>query len=259
MFASFQAGGPGNESPRAIRNRIVRRLPRLRRIVDDTLQVLVDPDAHGVRFEMLSGAATYVSLLWELIDEFTATYVEVLPRVSVARCPFTGEIARLAIDTYGIDGPWWNAATPLRAADARPSTLVCVAGALRLNGAAEVTAHAVEPGPGVPWVSPRLLALDGVQAVVQSIEVGPHLGWTIAYFSEVPGVPPLPEWGMGTPAGESRDTDLAPWIERGRLAWIAPGDETLTLRRDLEGCPYVGLPGERGLQRIEGGAVRVLD
>ena len=41
------------------------------------------------------------------------------------------------------------------------------------------------------------------------------------------------------------DYDLELYIRTGRLLWIAPGDETLTLRSTVEGCPFLGLPGMR--------------
>jgi hypothetical protein len=49
------------------------------------------------------------------------------------------------------------------------------------------------------------------------------------------------------------DVDLARWIESGDLAWIAPGDTSLTLRRATSGCPYLGLEGSLDWVVIENG------
>ena len=62
-------------------------------------------------------------------------------------------------------------------------------------------------------------------------------------------------WGL---SNDLWDFDLQPWIAQGKLSWIAPGDETLTLRTG-EPCPYVGLPGVRAPQSIERGVLSHID
>ena len=129
------------------------------------------------------------------------------------------------------------------------------------------------PGPGVPYVLPRLLADDGVRAVVSTVRVGAHTGYVIAYFAKTApsGVRSANDWGapdhrlrradgsvgwdatFDDPA--SFDFALEPWVERGRVHWIAPGDPDLTLRSGLVGCPYLSLPGTRSWQRIQEGEV----
>ncbi len=51
------------------------------------------------------------------------------------------------------------------------------------------------------------------------------------------------------------DFEIAPWIAAGKLLWIKPEDETLTLHNTLDDCPYLDLPGERHIQRIQDGEV----
>ena len=46
------------------------------------------------------------------------------------------------------------------------------------------------------------------------------------------------------------DPALARWMDAGKLSWIAPGDQTLTLRRDVDGCPFLGWRGTTGFQRL---------
>ncbi len=238
--------------------------------VTDALAAVRAPSEIGVPAtpEQRTALEAYARVVRDALDEATDAYFAALPRVPVARCPFTGAVAAIAIDTYGIDGPWWNYQAALRPVEARPATLLAFTGALALREPVETTVHLVKPGPGAPYVLPRLLALDGVQAVVRAVAVGRHLGWTITYFAErrPPETQGANDWGMDcyrvgggwdtVPEDfDARDFDLAPWIERGRLAWIAPGDESATLRREVAGCPYVGLAGERNIQRVQDGKV----
>ena len=240
------------DTPRAARDRAVRLHAGLREQLDD----LVHSEDDGDELELLAA-----------LEAATDAYLDALPRIDLARCPFTGVTATLAVDTFGLDGPWWHYLAALRPVEARPATLVAFTGALRLTEPVEHTRALVKPGPGVPYVLPRLLADGTVRAVIRAVAVGAHLGWVVTYFAERPtDAPRANDWGADHyPLGEgwdsviedgdAHDFDLAPWIERGRLAWIAPGDATLTPRTTLDGCPYVGLAGERGLQRIDGADV----
>ncbi|MFA7250051.1 MAG: hypothetical protein WC273_10520 [Dehalococcoidia bacterium] len=241
------------DSPRAARDRAA----RLRAGLRDMLEELVESDDDGDEMEIL-----------EALDDATEAYLAALPRVDLARCPFTGVTATLAIDTYGLDGPWWNALAVLRPVEARPVTVIAVTGALHLNQPVERTRHLAKPGPGAPYILPRLLAVEGVRAVIRAVRIGAHLGWTITYFAEryPPGAQRANDWGADHyPLGDgwdavvedtdAHDFDLAPWIDRGLLSWIAPGDATLTAHGTVEGCPFVGLPGVRTLQRVEGADV----
>lgn len=242
------------ESARAPRDRAVRLRAGLRDMLDELIE---SDDPGGDEMELL-----------EALDDVTGAYFAALPRIDLARCPFTGTTATLAIDTYGLDGPWWNALAALRPVEARPPTLVAFTGALHLGDSVERTRHLAKPGPGVPYVLPRLMAVEGVRAVIRAVAVGGHLGWAVTYFAEryPAGAQRANDWGADHyPIGDGWDSvvedtdphdfDLAPWIERGRLAWIAPGDATLTPRTTVEGCPYLDLPGARALQRIEGADV----
>ncbi len=103
-------------------------------------------------------------------------------------------------------------------------------------------------------------------------EVGPHTGWAVSYFpTAAPG--PLPNlWGSGqhpVPDGaggftdivsaadrpDDRDFDLGPWLDAGRLLWVAPGDPDVRLRTGRDGCPYLDLAGRREDAVIRDGVV----
>jgi hypothetical protein len=218
--------------------------------------------------DQVAALRAYDTIVRDALDEATEAYLLALPRVPVARCPFTDEIAAIAIDTYGLDGPWWDYQAALRPVEARPATMIAFTGALHLDLPVEETVHLVKPGPGAPYVLPRLLGVPGVQAVIRGTAVGRHRGWTVCYFAasrpaETQGAN---DWGADhyrvgggwdtVPEDfDPRDFDLTPWIEQGRLAWIAPGDESATLRREVEGCPYLGVAGTHEVQRVQDGVV----
>ncbi len=143
---------------------------------------------------------------------------------------------------------------------------------MKLDAVVENTDYIVRPGPGVPFVVPWMLEHEQIAAVVSELPVGRHIGYVIAYFSTDPEpllrrfntwgrsnyaypVGPYRAWHVA-PEGETWvDFDLAPWIERGKLSWIRPGDSKLQLRTELQGCPFVGLDGPRSFASIRYGQV----
>lgn len=207
------------------------------------------------------------------LTRICSEYEAGLPRVDFARCPFTGFVQKHTLDVYGLDGLWWNARAPARPLRERIPTCQAVTGAVRIEPPVEWFPFLAKPGPGAPFVIPRLLGHPQVQAVIQQLPCGRHQAWCVAYFApdEVDGVDWPNDWGRnerwaegGSGYGgwteapdfeEEWDFDLAPWLESGKLLWIAPGDRSLQLRRGTAGCPYLGLPGERGMQYVEEGRV----
>ena len=199
----------------------------------------------------------------ELLEKAEHLYEERLPRPPLSRCPFTGRTLAPAIDTLGLDGPWWDYEQPVRPMENRPETLFAFSGAVAITGDPVETPFSVKPGPGVPWVAPRLLALPTVRAVVSKIQVGSYAAYPTVYYAvdPPPEVPRINEWGTdryvaARPDGSGfsgssfdvsadYDFDLAPWIRRGKLLWIAPGDMAMHLNSTLSGCPYLELPGNR--------------
>lgn len=208
-----------------------------------------------------------------LFREAFFAYAYRVPRLPLSRCPFTGEAVVHSIDHYGLDGPWWDYHAAPRMAEALPPTYYALCGALRLGGPCEAAEALVKPGPEVPFVVPRMLDLPGVRAVVSHVRVGAHDAWPIFYFAD-----PLPWgerrfntwgrnlyffrdeqgevcWDQNLEDFEEMDFDLAPWMERGKLSWIAPGDADLRLQDTPDGCPYLGLDGRRGFLRMQYGQV----
>lgn len=200
-------------------------------------------------------------------------YENWLPVVPLSRCPFTGETVDYCIDLFGLDGLWWNYDAPVRRTEELPPTYFALDGAVTLKGRIDNAPFLCKPGAGVPGVLPRLLDQEETRAVISSFPIGTHQGYAVFYFADA-----APEdmtrvntwgtriytfvdqenmvrWGEFDLHINDYDFELGPWIEAGKLHWIKPGDESLTLMSSVEDCPYIGLKGERQLQRIERGEV----
>lgn len=191
-------------------------------------------------------------------------YADRLPRIAMSRCPFTGRVLQRAFDPFGMDGPWWHKERTFTPDEpGAPPTFKVLLGAVSFGDREpEEATEDVLPGPDLPFVVPRLLQLPGMVAVVSRItmETGDQ-AYPIAYFSQEEIDPSQLHqfWGrselwLNTVGGgdgwvvknDPWDFELAPWIERGKLRWIVPGDGELeVLGGDPASCPYVGLSGDR--------------
>jgi hypothetical protein len=205
------------------------------------------------------------------LSELWDAYAAAVPRVPVARCPFTGAIVHHSCDDAGLDGLWWQYESPARPDESLPPTFWALTGAVAIAAPPEAFSFLCKPGPGVPYVLPQLLSARPVKAVVHSFPVGRHTAYAVTYFVELPGLSlPRPNtWGTDHSnwigAGRRRwgqaeedevwDFDLEPWLEDGKLLWIAPGDASLSLQSGRDGCPYVGLSGEQRQQYVQFGEI----
>lgn len=221
-----------------------------------------DPDA----------AALGEQLFWTG-ERLRHEYLELLPEIRLSRCPHSGAELVVLMDTYDLDGLWWRYHGPLRITGERPPTLIALTGAVALGGTPPRAPFLVKPGPGAPYVIPRLLRFPGVIAVLSQVAVGSHTGYAISYFAASPdgelaranewgsngftrvGADGRLEWGAVPEDPSELDFDLGPWLEQGKLRWIAPGDRDLRLQIGQAGCPYLGLAGRRDYVRIEDGRV----
>jgi hypothetical protein len=216
--------------------------------------------------------------LLDRVTEIDHLYRDLLPEVTVARCPDSGTPVRWPIDTAGLDGRFWDYETPVRRLPRDlPVRWLTMTGAVRLSTPVEFTPYLAVPGPGAPFVVPRILRSPGVRAVIAQVPVGTHTGWAISYFGPRPkGIRLVNLWGTNTyPVydengkwlGWGRDFNvvseydfaLADWLRSGQLLWIAPGDESGTLREGVDGCPYLDLPGNRRIAIVEEGEIRYFD
>lgn len=210
----------------------------------------------------------------ERLRQLTNWYRANVPTLELSRCPFTGAVWRHSIDSHGLDGLWWDYDKPARPLD-EPlgGKHLCFTGAMRLAEPVENTPFESRPGPEIPFVVPRLLDAPFTKAVLSQVPVGRHTGYLVVYYSTQipPDVLRTADWGTEyanwpNAAGEweasdfydsedTQDSNLVPWLQSGRLLWIAPGDDELRLREGVEGCPYVGLSGRVIPCRIKRGRV----
>jgi hypothetical protein len=227
------------------------------------LDRMIDADLSG---KIDKEATEEVSRLWD-------QYLEGTPVVEISRNPYTGAVFSFPIDTMGLDGLWWDYDGPARRVSRLPSGVHAFTGAVSLREPVENVPFLCRPGPGRPFVIPRILERDGVTAVVSRAPIGRHDAWAIVYFREdcEAPVPRFNTWGMNHAAFTSRsggygwyecetrpedfDYDLSPWLNSGKLLWIEDGDEGLFPRKGVEGCPFIALKGEKLLQLTEGGKV----
>lgn len=198
-------------------------------------------------------------------------YMVMLPTVRVSTCPFTGVAVQIPLDTADLDGPFWDARDPARPPGRLPETVFSVTGAMLLGRPLAVAPFLAIPGPGQVFIIERLLAEESVVAVVANVDVGPHRGLPITYFSTSPldDSLRLNEWGARSyryvyedgreVAGEStfleayNSYDVREWVDRGKLRWILPGDATWTVQTGVDGCPFLDLDGPADMQRIVDG------
>ncbi|MDQ7907788.1 hypothetical protein RB614_25020 [Phytohabitans sp. ZYX-F-186] len=229
-------------------------------------------DAAAARGEAVDGAA--LAAARERWRALRAHYREWLPPVPVSRCPDTGEVVEWRLDDVNFDGWFWEYHNPLRVTPKLPPTWRAMTGAVRLAEVIGAAPFIAKPGPEVPYVVPRILDEPDVRAVIAQVRVSPHTGWAITYYAPRRlGVPLANLWGAdnypvydddGTWLGwdevpewpADNDYDLRPWVLSGKLLWIAPDDETMTLRQGVDGCPYLDLPGRREYGIVERGEVR---
>lgn len=245
------------------RDRAIAEICRWRRVAEEVEGL--EPTATGGASYRLS---VHADLARQELERACRQYLETVPDVPIARSPHTQAVVHYAIDTDSFDGPWWDSEGPVRPALVLPREIFALTGATRLEIPAPQTDHVVLPGPGAPYVIPRLLAHGGIKAVMSGIAIGASWAWVICYFAPdpAPAIPRANTWGLssyiafdetGRVTGDSiafdpadYDFDLAPHINAGALLWIAPRDPELRLRTTAADCPYLDLAGPRQPVRL---------
>ena len=219
---------------------------------------------------------TALTALLEERTRLEGTYLSTLPRIRISRCPFTGTIVEKTIDTIGLDGPWWDYGSPVRPQEPVPETWLGMSGSLSMKESLPKLPFPVMPGPSVPVVYPGLIADLDVRAVLSTVSIGSLQGVAVSWFvrrNRHRFIPPN-EWGApwcdipdetgfalrGPSVWQlpDTDTDLAAWIRKGKVLWIAPNDASLLLRADMAGCPYLGMDGDGRPQYLVDGERSVL-
>jgi hypothetical protein len=247
--------------------------------LDGHMRVLGTPGEIGVddsssvfqnTSELQSARASY-----DQLTTLEETYFRELPRVVMAPCPICSKPLYRSFDPFGLDGLWWRS-------DAQPDEPPACLHFCRLLGAVDLRDSRpqpdfdVHPGPGAPFVIPRLLEQPGMLAVVSQIDMADGArAYPIAYFA--PRRPPIQtltaSWArtnfvystqlgahlwrlateapLGQPGEEVWDFALEPWMKQNQLRWCDPGSDRTTLSAaSPDACPFVNLSGVRSPQTI---------
>jgi len=197
------------------------------------------------------------------LEDAENKYTQGLAIKTISRCPFSEEPFNLSIDTFGLDGPWWDAEQPIRAFEEESKTFFALTGSVSISENPPEAPFSIKPGPAIPWVSPRLLADKNIMAVISHIKIGLYDAYPIVYYSKnkTVEIERINTWGtdeyladdvdglaiIGSTYDdvEEYDFDIAPWIKKGKLKWISINDDSLELHNDLKDCPYLDLKGYR--------------
>lgn len=205
----------------------------------------------------------------ELSDSRIIEYYGRLPRMTLSRCPFTGEPLVRAFDPWGIDGFWWQR-EKIRDTDepAAPPHFHLLQGAVSLNGLPPKGGrHEALVGPEVPFVIPRIMSRQGMVAVISSIAMdNGYTAYPVAYYSLTKPEPGCLTQGWREDSYSYVDSDgrgswridahpwdfeLKGWVQSGRVKWINPDDPLFLVNEgSWEEFPYRDLPGDRQRQTI---------
>jgi hypothetical protein len=188
-------------------------------------------------------------------------YIANLSQLPISRCPYTDEQFYFSIDLFGLDGPWWNAEQPIRTAEETIPSFFAITGSVNIIGDPPLLPFTIKPGPAVPWVCPRLLSNENISAVLSHLKIGLYDAYITVYFTnnlEV-NLKRINTWGTNEylindsdglavldrtyDEEEDYDFNIAPWIKKGKLHWIAINDKTLELQNSVDNCPYLDIKG----------------
>lgn len=198
-------------------------------------------------------------------------YYQTLPNAKLSECPFTGQALSSSFDPVGLDGLWWMEFTrkPTCLVDS-PPTFRLLRGAVNLAGIAPKGGrHNALIGPGVPYVIPRILQLPTMRMVISQITLeNGYAVYLLAYFSsEKPLSSQLTsawlekdehyhtdsngKYGWSV-ASEYWDFNIENWIKLGKIYWIRPGENNLSLPSvNPADCPFVNVSGSKLPQVIK--------
>lgn len=208
--------------------------------------------------------------------ELEKTYLLGLPRIPIARCPFTGEVVTKEIDIYGFNGFWWNKFSQDILLQGSPYAFT-YCGALNFMGQETHEVGEIDEiltGPEVPYVIPHLLELPEVKCVLYATRLlePQYPVYFMTYFAN-PKLPPershqmwlRTDFWYQDEAGhtwwdirnDSWDFNLKTWLEPpGKLLWINPSDPELKLHdKPISEFPYFNLKGRRKFLVILNGKV----
>jgi len=242
------------------RDKIVSAIVQLRKKMEQvSIDLEENSDDEGVQEYLMKKLDKTSDELEKIENEYT----QGLAIKTISRCPFSAEPFSISIDTFGLDGPWWDADQAVRAYEEESKTFFALTGCVTISDEAPEAPFSIKPGPAVPWVSPRLLENENIIAVLSHIKIGLFDAYPIVYYSKnkTVEIERINTWGtdeyfaedadglaiMGSTFDdeEEYDFDIASWIEKGKLKWISMDDDSLELHDTIDDCPYIDLSGYR--------------
>ncbi len=236
----------------------------------DLLEKISDTKSELKRFKIIYNSLdadkeddlqSKLEIMSKKLQKYYSQYEAGLPRRTLSRCPFTGVPVQLSIDTIGIDGLWWDYEAAARPIEELPPSVFAFSGAINIKSEIPNMPFLCKPGPGRPFVIPRLLVNPEIKAVISTVKIGNITAWPIFYFAE--DIPyeliRINDWGrdyyMAKTANDEGyamqtydyyidyDFDLEFYIRTGRLLWIKPEDDEFKLNSTINDCPYLNLQG----------------
>ena len=164
--------------------------------IDSSSSVFVGTDAYR---RALEGRAEMAAA--------DATYFRDLPRMPVSCCPHCKKPLYRAFDPFGLEGLWWR--SDAQPDEPPPCPHFCVLlGAVDLRTSPSRPDFDVHPGPGAPFVVPRLLQKEGMVAVVSEIKLDGRRSRVSGCLLR-PAAPAHPDAGGALGAHELRLLDPA--------------------------------------------------
>lgn len=240
------------------RNKIIAKIVQIRGIVAQlSNDIEKAPDDENLLAHLSKEYDKALNELQELGEEYSRS----LPQIRISCCPFSGDIFSFSCDTFGLDGPWWDVENPIRGFEVEYKTFFALTGSVNIIGDVPDIPFMVKPGPGIPWVSPRLLDNDDIIAVLSYIKIGLYDAYVIVYFSnnKTYEIERINTWGKEDYLAEDSDGcavigstfeddeeydfDIAKWINNGKLKWISIKDKTLELQDSIDNCPFLDIEG----------------
>lgn len=231
----------------------------------------------ALRYPALDGPQPSGRELDELSEEYyvrVGEYFDGLPRMVMSGCPYCGNALVRVFDPHGVNGLFWLTEKVFAYDEPKPCEHFRVLLGAWKKGEQDFgdVEQECQPGPEVPFVIPALLAHPGMIAVAGKVDMtSGDTAYPIAYFSNEPVEPgALHQPWLRTALWFTNDDgeqswtfmtdpwefELAPLVESRQLRWVFLEDDEDPPLVHQDGseraCPFVGLPGERLPQVLNG-------
>lgn len=196
------------------------------------------------------------------IEPLIAEYWNLVPAVTLSRCPFCQkDLARL-FDPVDLTGFWWMDRTRRPRQEPPCCEHFCLLlGAVNFNGLAPRGGlFECRPGPDMPFVIARILEMPTMTAVVSCVPLQcGYSAYPVVYFSQTP--PKIRSLTQSWSQKEYRTTlqdgrsawditqevydyDLSPWIKQEKVRWFHEG----TLNAPSQAYPFANISGKARAQ-----------